>query len=379
MEHLNIFNTSIGIFIRMMINIPLILILGLYCYSFAKQRKKQSYATITNVSLIYSLMFTMLLATYFILILVEIEPSLLLNKFLIATTNTYIIFIIFGVYRIFQSNKKVDTALFGAAGSIIFMVSLLSDIIGSILTAIILGMVIFRYHKNLYHRKIMIAAIVLYIVSSLTNIFTSFNGLFSLIGSLFMSSAITLIIFNLTMYSFYLVQQKQRSSMIDSLTGLYNRAALSQAFEHYLKINKEPGILFIDIDNFKKLNDTQGHKKGDEVLHQVSKICEQLVHNKGIAARYGGEEIILLIYDKIDLIELASTLVRTIQQTTCVTVSVGVREFEPYMTLDHLIKDADTAMYQAKTTGKNKFVVHTITSVIDALLKNSNSLANDNL
>lgn len=144
------------------------------------------------------------------------------------------------------------------------------------------------------------------------------------------------------------------TSVIDPLTGLFNRRYFSKQVESQ---EDEEGIsiIFCDIDNFKELNDTQGHKAGDEVLINVANIVKEETNNLGLAARYGGEEIVAMIKTKnVNPVDVAQTICRRVEKETRVTVSVGVSVGENGLASYQLIDKADKKMYEAKTSGKNK-------------------------
>jgi diguanylate cyclase (GGDEF)-like protein len=115
--------------------------------------------------------------------------------------------------------------------------------------------------------------------------------------------------------------------------------------------------LFSDIDNFKKLNDTKGHQMGDNVLKQVAAIMKEESEDFGIAGRYGGEEIVVMITDpSINMESFAERVRQRVEEETLVTVSLGYSKYDRGVTVEQLIKQADEAMYKAKTSGKNKVV-----------------------
>lgn len=120
-----------------------------------------------------------------------------------------------------------------------------------------------------------------------------------------------------------------RSSITDGLTGLYNRRHFQQKAELLLRRGKGIAVVFCDIDNFKKLNDTQGHHRADGVLKQISEMMRELVQGIGSAGRYGGEELLLVVGSREKAAELAETLRRRIEQETIVTVSIGVSYSRP--------------------------------------------------
>ena len=148
-----------------------------------------------------------------------------------------------------------------------------------------------------------------------------------------------------------------RSSITDGLTGLYNRKHFQQKALQLLSRDKGIAIIFGDIDNFKRLNDTQGHHRADEVLKQISDMMREMSQDIGAAGRYGGEELLLVVGARNNAEELAEQLRRRIEQETIVTMSIGVSYSRPGMTVEGIIKQADEAMYRSKTSGKNRVTV----------------------
>ncbi|MEB9896970.1 GGDEF domain-containing protein, partial [Bacillus cereus] len=114
------------------------------------------------------------------------------------------------------------------------------------------------------------------------------------------------------------------SSISDSLTGLYNREYFTKCVQQCVIKGLPASMIFIDVDDFKKLNDTQGHDKGDEVLQKVAMILNDEMNGNGIAARYGGEEIVALIVEpSIDVEELAERVRERIQNEASFVSSAG--------------------------------------------------------
>ncbi|MEY9092803.1 GGDEF domain-containing protein [Paenibacillus sp. RC84] len=154
-----------------------------------------------------------------------------------------------------------------------------------------------------------------------------------------------------------LMQAIYQSSITDGLTKVYNRKYFDKRVSQYIRLNLNVSVLFSDIDNFKKLNDTKGHHMGDEMLKQVASIMRQEADESGIVGRYGGEELVILLTDPdVKPAELAERIRKRIEEETIVTVSMGFSTYKKGLTGDKLIKQADEAMYKAKTTGKNKVV-----------------------
>jgi len=155
----------------------------------------------------------------------------------------------------------------------------------------------------------------------------------------------------------------------DELTGMAGRRAL---FESFMGLNRNYSIAMIDIDHFKKFNDTYGHDIGDLVLKTVSKVLSQ-VGSGGKAYRFGGEEFTVVFAGKSpkEVRPVLDTLRKTVEQTdlkfnhqskevkTKVTVSIGVApKNKVFKTAEAVIKAADQALYQAKEMGRNRVVAY---------------------
>lgn len=156
----------------------------------------------------------------------------------------------------------------------------------------------------------------------------------------------------------------------DQLTGALNRRGLEETFEkesaRALRRDVSLCIALLDIDNFKRLNDTYGHQTGDEALIHLVKIIQENLRPNDIVARLGGEEFII-IYPESDLEQATAALVRLQRELTkayfmaddkklLITFSAGVSVWSPGESMEAVIGRADGAMYQAKQTGKNKVV-----------------------
>jgi diguanylate cyclase (GGDEF)-like protein len=154
-----------------------------------------------------------------------------------------------------------------------------------------------------------------------------------------------------------LMQASYRSSITDGLTGLYNRRFLLGRAAQFIKHGYTVSVLFSDIDNFKKLNDTLGHQAGDEALKDVANIMIEESEEIGIAGRFGGEEMVILVTDSsVDMAKFAEKVRARVESDAGVTVSVGYTKSRKGVTAEQLVAQADQAMYAAKTTGKNKVV-----------------------
>jgi len=167
----------------------------------------------------------------------------------------------------------------------------------------------------------------------------------------------------------YVKKQLSVEATIDILSGLVNRRyfhALSEKYyERAKRYHQELSVLMIDIDNFKKINDTYGHHVGDDVIRSVGKILKQNNRKSDVVARYGGEEFIILLAEtNVDKAEkLAEDLRIKIEKHTIesdnhhlqVAVSIGVTSFNDMndKDLNEMIQRADKALYSAKHHGKN--------------------------
>ena len=153
-------------------------------------------------------------------------------------------------------------------------------------------------------------------------------------------------------------------SRYDGLTGLYNRETFellyTKLYDNYRYEDKKFSVLMLDIDDFKEVNDHYGHQLGDIILRKVADAIMKSVRKEDIVARYGGEEIIILLKDndaegaKIIAERIRSTVASIEVKKVKVTVSIGVSTFR---TDSHdktkLISIADACLYEAKRAGKN--------------------------
>jgi len=152
-----------------------------------------------------------------------------------------------------------------------------------------------------------------------------------------------------------LMQAVYHSSITDGLTGLYNRRFFMRRVQQYLQAGVPISVIFTDIDNFKKLNDTKGHQQGDEALRRVASIAADVAEEIGLAGRYGGEEIVLVVTEaKIDPAAVAERLRARVEAEAGVTISVGYAKARKGVTAEQLTKQADEAMYVSKKSGKNR-------------------------
>jgi len=148
-----------------------------------------------------------------------------------------------------------------------------------------------------------------------------------------------------------------RSSITDGLTNLYNRRYFLGQLERALRSGNQVTAIFCDIDNFKRLNDTQGHHKADEVLKFVASLMIEETQGIGLAGRYGGEELVAFVIGPVGTAMQAAEAIRSrTEKESLVTLSIGISTARPdsRIAAADLLKQADKAMYHSKTTGKNR-------------------------
>ncbi|MEE7625235.1 EAL domain-containing protein [Methylobacter sp. Wu8] len=161
----------------------------------------------------------------------------------------------------------------------------------------------------------------------------------------------------------------------DTLTGLANRRLLTERLDHAIAVNARTGchaaLLFLDLDNFKLLNDTQGHGVGDELLIEVAHRLKACVREVDAVARLGGDEFIVLLEDLDTAYDNAAVQVKNVAEKIVAALaepyslssvvhncssSIGVVLIgDPATTADAVLARADTAMYAAKKSGKNAY------------------------
>jgi diguanylate cyclase (GGDEF)-like protein len=164
-----------------------------------------------------------------------------------------------------------------------------------------------------------------------------------------------------------------RMAISDSLTGLYVHQYFKQKLAHEMEIAQKYrlpiSLLLFDIDHFKKFNDTYGHQTGDYILKQLAEFVQQTVPATGICARYGGEEFVIILPETnvSEAVTIADELRSKIESLRLahsnnefrITVSVGVsgHDYKTRKTVtklpETLVKQADTALYSAKESGRN--------------------------
>jgi len=169
-----------------------------------------------------------------------------------------------------------------------------------------------------------------------------------------------------------LMEKLHRKSLHDGLTGLYNRKFLEEFIDN---ITHQPdphktryGVLMIDIDFFKKVNDTYGHDIGDQFIKLLADTVKSIVRDSDIVARYGGEEFVVLLHESTldGTKKVAEKIRKTFSEKSIFvngeyvkkSISVGVAIYpDKAETIREAIKYADVALYKAKESGRNRVIV----------------------
>ena len=163
----------------------------------------------------------------------------------------------------------------------------------------------------------------------------------------------------------------ERRALTDALTGLFNirwwRDMGPRVMSQSLRTGAGVGILLMDLDHFKQINDSAGHAAGDSVLRAVARAVRRVVRDSDYAVRYGGEEFLIVLTNST--VEGAMRVAQALQAAIAelraptseierVTASIGVAVFPDHgQELDDVVAAADHAMYQAKREGRDRIAV----------------------
>ena len=157
----------------------------------------------------------------------------------------------------------------------------------------------------------------------------------------------------------------------DQLTGISNRRVVEEKLLYQLQLQnrtkKDLSLAFLDIDDFKTINDSFGHAVGDKTLIRIATILKENIRKTDLLGRWGGEEFVIVFVDsnQESSYEVTEKLRKLLEEdyllkelsSKKITTSAGLTSVKPNDTVDSLISRADTAMYEAKHTGKNKVIV----------------------
>ena len=178
--------------------------------------------------------------------------------------------------------------------------------------------------------------------------------------------------YSLFLANFRLREALKREAIRDPLTKLYNRRYMEEALNREVqraeRHHSSVGIIMLDVDHFKKFNDSHGHEAGDVVLERLGELLQNNIRGGDIACRYGGEEFLLILPDTT--LEIAAMRARELldrsrqlqivhqHNTFSITISLGVSALPEHgQTIHKIVNAADTALYQAKHSGRDQVAI----------------------
>jgi len=186
--------------------------------------------------------------------------------------------------------------------------------------------------------------------------------------------SLIVLLFLFSIYATLTEQKLREMAHFDKLTQLPNRAyfyiELAQEIKRAKRLKEKLSVMFVDLDGFKTVNDTYGHNVGDELLLRVARRLEDSIRNVDIVGRIGGDEFTILltgVKKSRDYELIAGKIIDTINEDFVINhnrinigASIGIANFPEHgEDLETLINNADNAMYEAKKSGRNRFVIHT--------------------
>ena len=177
----------------------------------------------------------------------------------------------------------------------------------------------------------------------------------------------------------YLNEELKTASRVDGLTGLYNRRYWQERFDEMHKLcvrrEKPSTALMLDIDHFKRINDTYGHQAGDKVIKMLAALIKRCVRETDLAGRYGGEEFAIILNDSsVEDAKIVAERIRQLAKRLVVehegesisfTVSLGLAQFSPdFKGAMAWLECADQALYEAKENGRNQYRIYAAPSAL---------------
>ena len=194
-----------------------------------------------------------------------------------------------------------------------------------------------------------------------------------LVRSTAIAMSSTGVFFGLTLVLIYILRKAGQKNMTDQLTGVYNRRKLEKLDSRFERTGtpQKLGVIMLDIDYFKRYNDTYGHDKGDETLKETARVLKNCVRKQDILIRYGGEEFLIILNnieireaEKVCLrikekIEEAGIAHKASETADHITLSMGMCYQEQAQTerLFQLIREADKCLYRTKERGRNGYTI----------------------
>jgi diguanylate cyclase (GGDEF)-like protein len=221
--------------------------------------------------------------------------------------------------------------------------------------------------KGAIAKIILIATLTLPYAIVTRNDAEALTGFPSLVILVIIYSAFVMLMYSFSKLEVHLSQTRQNAqdpkeiAFFDVLTGIPNRRSAEAMIEQAIATNQSTfSVVLIDIDHFKKINDTYGPSTGDRVLQQFSTYIKRKLRGPDMVARWGGEEFLLITLntDTPGCLAITERLQEDMKQVVFpvseVTFSGGIATYQSGDTLESLLKRADHALYQAKASGRNR-------------------------
>lgn len=161
-----------------------------------------------------------------------------------------------------------------------------------------------------------------------------------------------------------LIEELRKLASIDELTGVYNRRHLidlSTREVHLARRHRHPlSVIILDLDDFKAINDRNGHLAGDQLLREIASNLRRQLRTTDILGRYGGDEFIITLPETtgINAKLIGEKLIHSCLAECGAKLSLGISDVNGNETFNDLLKNADTALYQSKTAGKNRVTLY---------------------
>lgn len=168
--------------------------------------------------------------------------------------------------------------------------------------------------------------------------------------------------------NYYTITMYKPCKVNDYLTGVMTRGNFEDAMRGFLKKHSDFIIIIGDVDNFKMVNDTYGHRAGDQVLKSIGKILNSSLRNTDIVGRYGGEEFIICLlesdinnaYKIVERIrnKIQNTIIKVDDKMFKVTMTFGLSSYNAQKEYEEVIEEADKALYDGKANGRNQTLIY---------------------
>lgn len=287
-------------------------------------------------------------------------------KFLFGATCILLLY-----YKKYKSNQHLTSVLFGLLITFYAIVAMLDGaekFVGFIWSFFVPPLFIFLlgYKKGTFYAIIassLILCVGFYDASFANEQFLSLINFFVYVGAL----VAFIVIFMFVDFLLSQLEQKLLSiSSTDPLTKIYNRRKIDESLREELSRGRDNNfsISILDIDDFKKINDTNGHLVGDEVLKIFAQTLQNSLRKTDIIGRWGGEEFMIIlpntdINQAYECIKKVQENLKTMQigQIKSVKCSFGIASTDGKLSFSELILKADKALYKAKATGKDKIIL----------------------